>query len=109
MLPVTVTRRVETIHAEVESRILGNENVRFGRGVTDILDQGSRSLPHQNLAEALAPVHLQDEPAEVPSRIGERVGAPDDALERQEVLGLDPLHVDVGDAHLASPAGTTVA
>src|SRR5438093_6185863 len=68
MLPATVRRRVDTIpevscryvtghetkgHAQVESRILGNENVRFGRGVTGILEQVSRSLPHQNLRETL--------------------------------------------------------
>src|SRR4029453_16269876 len=48
-----VTRYETKGHAKVESRILGNENVRFGRGGTGILDQGSRSLPHQNLREAL--------------------------------------------------------
>src|SRR5215471_584457 len=48
-----VTRYETKGYAAVESRILGNENVRFGRGVTGRLDQGSRSLPHQNLAEAL--------------------------------------------------------
>src|SRR5262249_9131800 len=51
-----VTRYETKGHAEVESRILGNENVRFGRGVTGILDQVPRSLPHQNLAAALVEV-----------------------------------------------------